>query len=124
MSWVIDLAALTMDDVAQVGGKNASLGELLGNLAEAGVQVPGGFATTADAFRAHLAQNGLDRRIEERLEGLDIDDIQALQSAGREVREWIEEMPLRPELEAQVRDHYSRLGEDIPVAVPGSRKPI
>ncbi|AGA35190.1 Phosphoenolpyruvate synthase [Thioalkalivibrio nitratireducens DSM 14787] len=120
MSWVIDLAELTMGDVAQVGGKNASLGELLGNLAEAGVQVPGGFATTADAFRAHLAQNGLDRRIQERLAGLDIDDIQALQSAGREVRDWIEQTPLLPELEAQVREHYARLGDDVPVAVRSS----
>ncbi|AHE97213.1 phosphoenolpyruvate synthase [Thioalkalivibrio paradoxus] len=120
MSWVIDLAELTMGDVAQVGGKNASLGELLGNLAEAGVQVPGGFATTADAFRAHLAQNGLDQRIRDRLDGLDIDDIQALQSAGREVRDWIEQTPLLPELEAQVREHYARLGEDVPVAVRSS----
>ncbi|MBS0003589.1 MAG: phosphoenolpyruvate synthase [Thioalkalivibrio sp.] len=120
MSWVIDLAALTMNDVAQVGGKNASLGELLGNLAEAGVQVPGGFATTADAFRAHLAQNGLDQRIKARLAGLDIDDIQALQTAGREVRGWIEEASLPDELEMMVREHYATLGTDTPVAVRSS----
>jgi pyruvate, water dikinase len=120
MVWVIDLAELTMGDVAQVGGKNASLGELLGNLAEAGVQVPGGFATTADAFRAHLAQDGLDARIDQRLKGLDIDDIQALQAAGREVREWIEAMPLPAELEAAVREHYAGLGPDVPVAVRSS----
>jgi pyruvate, water dikinase len=120
MSWVIDLAALTMKDVAQVGGKNASLGELLGNLAEAGVQVPGGFATTADAFRALLAKNGLDERIKKRLDGLDIDDIQSLQVAGREVRGWIEEAPLPPELEAAVREHYARMGENVPVAVRSS----
>jgi pyruvate,water dikinase len=120
MTWVIDLAALTMKDVAQVGGKNASLGELLGNLAEAGVQVPGGFATTADAFRALLATNGLDERIRKRLDGLDIDDIQSLQVAGREVRGWIEEAPLPSELEAAVRDHYARMGENVPVAVRSS----
>ena len=120
MSWVIDLAALTMNDVAQVGGKNASLGELLGNLSEAGVQVPGGFATTADAFRAHLAQNGLDARIKARLDGLDIDDIQALQVAGREVREWIEQAPLPSDLESLVREHYAKLGNDVPVAVRSS----
>lgn len=120
MSWVIDLAALTMNDVAQVGGKNASLGELLGNLAEAGVRVPGGFATTADAFRALLAQDGLDERIKQRLQGLDIDDIQSLQSAGREVRGWIEEAALPPELEQAVREHYARMGDDVPVAVRSS----
>ncbi|TVP81793.1 phosphoenolpyruvate synthase [Thioalkalivibrio sp.] len=120
MSWVIDLAALTMNDVAQVGGKNASLGELLGNLAEAGVQVPGGFATTADAFRALLAKNGLDERIRKRLDGLDIDDIQSLQVAGREVRGWIEEAPLPMELEAAVREHYARMGENVAVAVRSS----
>jgi len=120
MSWVIDLAALTMNDVAQVGGKNASLGELLGNLAEAGVQVPGGFATTADAFRAHLHQDDLAGRIQARLQGLDIDDIQALQAAGLEVRGWIEAAPLPPELEAAVREHYALMGDDVPVAVRSS----
>ena len=120
MRWVIDLAELTMHDVPQVGGKNASLGELLGNLAEAGVQVPGGFATTAEAFRAFLAQDGLDKRIAARLQGLDIDDIQALQTAGREVREWIEQAPLPPELEAAVREHYAELGDSVPVAVRSS----
>lgn len=120
MLWVSDLAVLTMHDVGQVGGKNASLGELLGNLAKAGVQVPGGFATTADAFRAHLSANGLDVRIQQRLSGLDIEDIQALQAAGREIRSWIEAAPLPEELESAIRSSYSALGQEVPVAVRSS----
>lgn len=124
MKWVINLAELTMQDVPQVGGKNASLGELLGHLSTAGVQVPGGFATTADAFRAFLAKDHLDQRIQQRLQGLDIDDIQALQQAGREVRTWIEEAPLPTELEQAVRESYAALsndvGDDVAVAVRSS----
>jgi pyruvate,water dikinase len=120
MGWVCDLAELKMSDVGQVGGKNASLGELLGNLAQAGVQVPGGFATTADAYRAHLAANGLAERIRARLEGLDIEDIPALQQAGREIRSWVEESPLPSELETAIRQHYAALGDDVPVAVRSS----
>ncbi|OOC10008.1 phosphoenolpyruvate synthase [Thioalkalivibrio halophilus] len=120
MSWVIDLADLTMNDVAETGGKNASLGELLGQLGAAGVRVPGGFATTASAFRTFLARDGLDTRIKERLSGLDINDIEALRAAGREVRGWIEAAPLPAELEDAIREHYAKLGEDVPVAVRSS----
>lgn len=120
MHWVMDLATLTMHDVAEVGGKNASLGELLGHLTQAGVLVPGGFATTAAAFRAHLAQNGLNQRIADRLQGLDIEDIPALQRAGQEIRNWIEQEPLPPELEAAVRQQYAALGPDVAVAVRSS----
>ncbi|WP_018879727.1 phosphoenolpyruvate synthase [Thioalkalivibrio sp. ALE9] len=120
MHWVVDLADLTMNDVAKVGGKNASLGELLGQLGAAGVRVPGGFATTADAYRALLAKDSLDERIKARLADLDIDDIEALRAAGREVRGWIEQAELPAELEQAVREHYAQLGDEVPVAVRSS----
>ncbi|WP_019627592.1 phosphoenolpyruvate synthase [Thioalkalivibrio sp. AKL10] len=120
MRWVVDLANLTMNDVARVGGKNASLGELLGQLGAAGVRVPGGFATTADAYRALLAKDGLDAQIKARLADLDIDDIEALRAAGREVRGWVEQAELPAELEQAVREHYAQLGDDVPVAVRSS----
>ncbi|WP_018938319.1 MULTISPECIES: phosphoenolpyruvate synthase [unclassified Thioalkalivibrio] len=120
MRWVVDLANLTMNDVARVGGKNASLGELLGQLGAAGVRVPGGFATTADAYRALLAKDGLDAQIKARLADLDIGDIEALRAAGREVRGWVEQADLPAELEEAVREHYAQLGDDVPVAVRSS----
>lgn len=120
MSWVVDLADLTMNDVAQVGGKNASLGELLGQLGAAGVRVPGGFATTAQAYRTLLTRDGLDERIRTRLANLDINDIEALRAAGREIRRWIEQAELPPDLEQAVREHYAALGDDVPVAVRSS----
>ncbi|MFO1344064.1 MAG: phosphoenolpyruvate synthase [Burkholderiales bacterium] len=96
MSWLDDLR---MTDVPDYGGKNASLGELLGNLAEKGVQVPGGVATSAQAFRDFLSLNKLTERVATRLAGLDVDDVQALTSAGAEIRGWIEAAPLPKELE-------------------------
>ena len=77
-NYVRDLASLRMSDVALVGGKSASLGELIGNLASAGVRVPGGFATTAQAYRDFLADSGLDARIAARLATLDVDDVNAI----------------------------------------------
>ena len=77
---------LGMDDVGKVGGKNASLGEMISNLANAGVQVPGGFATTADAFHEFLEQSGLEARIHEVLDALDVDDVEALAEAGGKIR--------------------------------------
>ena len=96
LSWLDDLR---MTDVPDYGGKNASLGELLGNLAEKGVQVPGGVATSAQAFRDVLSLNKLTERVATRLAGLDVDDVQALTSAGAEIRGWIEAAPLPKELE-------------------------
>jgi len=96
LSWLEDLR---MTDVPHYGGKNASLGELLGNLAEKGVQVPGGVATSAQAFRDFLVLNNLTERVAARLAGLDVDDVQALTSAGAEIRGWIEAAPLPKELE-------------------------
>ncbi|MGL5001589.1 MAG: PEP/pyruvate-binding domain-containing protein, partial [Casimicrobium sp.] len=87
-----------MHDVGEFGGKNASLGELLGNLASKGVQVPGGLATSADAFRDFLAENKLTERVAERLQGLNVDDVGALAKAGSEIRQWIESAPLPKEL--------------------------
>src|SRR5688572_32883462 len=86
---VLDLATLRMKDVADVGGKNASLGEMISQLGGAGVRVPGGFATTARAYRDFLAQGGLDRRIGQRLAKLDVNDVGALAKAGEEIRGWI-----------------------------------
>src|SRR3954465_1698236 len=92
-SLVVDLATVRMTDVASVGGKSASLGEMISQLGGAGVRVPGGFAPTAQAYREFLAQNGLDRRIAERLSSLDANDVKALAVAGKEIREWILAQP-------------------------------
>ncbi|MFO1507714.1 MAG: phosphoenolpyruvate synthase [Lysobacterales bacterium] len=122
---VLWLDRLGMADLARVGGKNASLGEMIGNLAGLGVSVPGGFATTAEAFRKHLEQSGLARRIQDRLAKLDVEDVDALATAGTEIRGWIAATKLSPELERAVRDAYAKLcqdagGTDIAVAVRSS----
>ena len=107
---------LRMTDVEAVGGKNASLGEMISQLSETGVRVPGGFATTAHAFRGFLEEGGLSRRIAERLTGLDSDDVRALADAGKEIRHWIETQPFPRALEAEVRSEYARLVEGNPGA--------
>ncbi|KFI08283.1 phosphoenolpyruvate synthase [Massilia sp. BSC265] len=105
-----------MTDVESVGGKNASLGEMISQLAGAGVRVPGGFATTADAFRDFLEHSdggpSLAQRIATRLEGLDIDDVRSLASAGAEIRQWIVDTPFQPRLEQEIRAFYERLVAD------------
>jgi pyruvate,water dikinase len=88
-AFVARFDTLRMTDVEAVGGKNASLGEMISQLSESGVRVPGGFATTAHAFRIFLAEGGLARRISERLAPLDTDDVRALAAAGAEIRRWI-----------------------------------
>ncbi len=120
--FVIKLAELGMQDVETVGGKNASLGEMIRNLTDLGVTVPGGFATTADAFRLFLSTDGLDQRIKDVLDGLDTDDIEALTSAGQQIRSWILETPLPDELLAEIRAAWDELsgGRDISVAVRSS----
>ena len=122
--YVIDFADLRMSDVGRVGGKNASLGEMIGGLAHMGVRVPGGFATTADAFREFLAHGGLDRKIEQTLAKLDVDDVKALAEAGAKIREWIVAQPLPAALESAIRDAYGRMlkdaGHDVSVAVRSS----
>src|SRR5688572_8259101 len=106
---VIDLSALRMKDVAVVGGKNASLGEMISQLSGAGVRVPGGFATTAQGYREFLAQGGLDRRVAERLRQVDSADIGALVKAGQEIRGWIMAQELPQGLKAQITDAYRKL---------------
>ena len=96
------LRELRMTDVSDFGGKNASLGELLGNLADKGVRVPGGVATSAQAFRDFLSANDLTNRVATRLAGLNVDDVPALVKAGAEIRSWIEAAPLPAELEAGI----------------------
>jgi pyruvate,water dikinase len=103
-----------MDDVPEVGGKNASLGEMVVNLADAGVRVPGGFATTADAFRRFLAVDGLDDRINGTLEGLDIEDVNELAARGEQIRTWIRDQAFPADLESDIRAAYDRLIAEDP----------
>ncbi len=115
-AFVAPLDTLRMTDVEAVGGKNASLGEMISQLSESGVRVPGGFATTAHAFRVFLDAGGLERRIGERLAVLDNDDVRALALAGTEIRGWIERQPFPPTFEAEIRAAYERLASDDPQA--------
>ncbi|PJJ99225.1 phosphoenolpyruvate synthase [Lysobacteraceae bacterium NML91-0213] len=120
--WLHDLR---LGDLAQVGGKNSSLGEMIGNLAQLGVSVPGGFATTADAFKDFIAHNNLHQRIFDRLATLDVEDVGALTAAGGEIRGWVIDAPLQPGLEADIRSAYAKLcadngGGDVAVAVRSS----
>ena len=120
---VIDLAKLGKNDIDRVGGKNASLGEMISHLAGAGVSVPGGFATTAQAFRDFLEQSGLNDRIQAALKNLNVDDVQALIKTGAQIRQWVIDTPLLPEFEQEVRDAFAALSEgnaDIAVAVRSS----
>ena len=112
--WVVPFQELRMTDVDSVGGKNSSLGEMISQLAAAGVRVPGGFATTAAAFRAFLDHGGLRERINQRLDTLDVEDVRALAQCGEEIRRWVVETPLPPELEAEIRDHYAKMIQDSP----------
>src|SRR6185503_18582114 len=122
---VLWLDQLRMTDLGKVGGKNASLGEMIGNLAKLGVSVPGGFATTADAFQQYLEKSGLAKRIQERLASLDVDDVDTLVAAGKEIRGWIVDTALPGELEQAIRAAYIKLckdagADDIAVAVRSS----
>ncbi len=119
---VIWFSQLGMGDVETVGGKNASLGEMISQLAGAGVSVPDGFATTASAYREFLAYDGLADRIHAALSALDLDDVQALMRTGKEIRAWVENQPFPPALEADIRTAFDKLAEhgDISVAVRSS----
>ena len=120
--YVVPLDALGMGDVDRVGGKNASLGEMIANLSAAGVTVPGGFATTAEAYRDFLTHEGLAGRINRRLDTLDVDDIKDLTAAGSEIRQWIMDTPLPPRLREDITAAWQEMtgGEDIAVAVRSS----
>ena len=108
-AYVLPLETLRMTDVATVGGKNASLGELISQLSAAGVRVPGGFATTAQAYTDFLVSSGLKARIDAALDALDVDDVTALAKTGAEIRRWVGEAPLPAELERQVRSAFEAL---------------
>ena len=103
---------LGMGDVGRVGGKNASLGEMISNLANAGVQVPGGFATTAHAFNEFLDQSGLEKRIHDVLDELNVDDVNALAEAGKNIRQWILDTPFQPEFETAIKNAFDQLESD------------
>lgn len=120
--YIIKLAELGMNDVETVGGKNASLGEMIGNLGNLGVTVPGGFATTAAAYRDFLSTDGLDKRIDGILDKLDVDDIDALIAAGGQIRNWILETALPQRLMDDVVAAWEEMsgGKDITVAVRSS----
>ncbi|WP_431256173.1 phosphoenolpyruvate synthase [Roseateles chitinivorans] len=113
---VVPFEKLRMTDVESVGGKNASLGEMISQLAETGVRVPGGFATTAHAFREFLKHEGLDVRIQKRLADLNTDDVRALAAAGAEIRGWLEAQPFPADLEAAIRASFAGLTADNPDA--------
>ncbi|MDQ3038640.1 MAG: phosphoenolpyruvate synthase, partial [Pseudomonadota bacterium] len=127
---VLWLQDLRLSDLAQVGGKNSSLGEMIGELSALGVSVPGGFATTADAFQAFIAHNDLHARIYDKLATVDVEDVPALTAAGALIRGWVMDAPLQPELDADIRTAYAKLcadhggtvsnGNDVAVAVRSS----
>ncbi|MDP6398219.1 MAG: phosphoenolpyruvate synthase [Arenicellales bacterium] len=117
---VIPFTELGMDAVPTVGGKNASLGEMISRLDHAGISVPEGFATTADAYRAFLNHDGLGGRIDAQLAQLDVDDISQLTATGGRIRSWIIETPLPEILTREISQHYAQLGENIAVAVRSS----
>lgn len=111
---VIGLEKLGKHDVERVGGKNASLGEMISHLANAGVSVPGGFATTAQAYRDFLEQSGLNARIQAELDVLNVDDVQALTETGAKIRQWVVDTPLTPALEQEIRTAFAELSKDNP----------
>jgi pyruvate,water dikinase len=121
-AYVIPFEQLTMRDVETVGGKNASLGEMIGALTRLGVQVPGGFATTAQAYREFLAQGGLDERIRAELATFNVDDVTKLAASGARIRQWILATPFPPALESAVTAALTHMsgGKDIAVAVRSS----
>ena len=112
MSYVVSFEQLRMTDVDSVGGKNASLGEMISQLADAGVRVPGGFATTAQAFRDFLSDTGLDQRIAERLTTLNSEDVRELALAGAQIRQWITEAPLPQRLNDDIKAAFALLDAD------------
>jgi len=123
LKYVVNFDLLGMGDIERVGGKNASLGEMIAQLSKAGIRVPGGFATTAAAFREILGAGGLAARIEARLKRLDADDVEALGRCGAEIRGWIEATPFPKQLEAEIGQAFRELtggDESVSVAVRSS----
>ncbi|WP_347888203.1 phosphoenolpyruvate synthase [Nitrosomonas europaea] len=122
--YILWLNQVGMNDIASVGGKNASLGEMIGNLARAGVKVPGGFATTTRAYREFLEIDGLGDRISQKLSGLDVGDVTALADTGKSIRSWLLAAPLPDNLLKAVAGAYQKLvsdmGEEVSFAVRSS----
>lgn len=119
-SLIIPFEQLGIDDIPSVGGKNASLGEMISHLSSLGVSVPEGYATTADAFREFLATSGLDNKINNVLDNLDVGDVTALTQAGADIRSWVMDTALPTELELAIRESYRALGDNVAVAVRSS----
>ena len=109
--YVLWYEQLGMNDVEVVGGKNASLGEMISNLSNAGVQVPGGFATTADAFNEFLETSGINEKIYLLLDDLNVDDLTALANAGKTIRQWILDTPFQPQFEVAIAEAYQQLAD-------------
>lgn len=114
--YVLWYQQLGMNDVGRVGGKNASLGEMISNLAGAGVTVPGGFATTADAFNEFLEQSGINEKIYQLLDNLNVDDVKALAEAGKTIRQWIIDTPFQDNLNHAIHQAYQELSQGNPDA--------
>ena len=114
---VVPFEELRMTDVEIVGGKNASLGEMISQLAATGVKVPGGFATTAAAFRDFLDHNRLTERINARLASLNTDDVKALAEAGAEIRGWVRHAEYPADLEKDIRDNFARITAGEPEGI-------
>jgi len=123
VEYVVSLEKLGVHDVEHVGGKNASLGEMISNLAGAGVSVPGGFATTAQAYRDFLEQSGLNDRIHAALDALDVDDVNALAKTGAQIRQWVMEAEFPARLDAEIRTAFAEMAngnDNMAVAVRSS----
>src|SRR5258708_3085605 len=123
LKYVANLDRLGMGESERFGGKNASLGEMIGRLSKAGIRVPGGFPSTPHAYREFIGQGGLKARIEARLNGLDADDVEALARCGADIRGWIEATSLPKQIEAEISQAYRELtgGDDgVSVAVRSS----
>ena len=123
VEYVVSLDKLGVHDVEHVGGKNASLGEMISNLAGAGVSVPGGFATTSQAYRDFLELSGLNDQIHAALDALDVDDVNALAKTGAQIRQWIMEAEFPEKLNAEIRTAFAALSQgnpDMAVAVRSS----
>ncbi|AHH50526.1 phosphoenolpyruvate synthase [Pseudomonas sp. 4B] len=123
VEYVVSLDKLGVHDVEHVGGKNASLGEMISNLAGAGVSVPGGFATTAQAYRDFLEQSGLNDRIHAALDALDVDDVNSLAKTGAQIRQWVMEAEFPARLDSEIRQAFAALAngnDNLAVAVRSS----
>ncbi|MCJ1886013.1 phosphoenolpyruvate synthase [Pseudomonas sp. LA21] len=123
VEYVVSLDKLGVHDVERVGGKNASLGEMISNLAGAGVSVPGGFATTAQAYRDFLEQSGLNERIHAALDALDVDDVNALAKTGAQIRQWVMDAEFPAQLDADIRKAFTEMAagnDNMAVAVRSS----